>query len=450
MDRRLPYVYVPGEYEKLERLVEDELDERNQSGFETKALVSRFESARAHRNKASLELILSDIESCSRSAGFPYVEPLALDSIKAERPDTVPEWEVTLSDEGLLDRIYGAWLGRCAGNMLGRPVENWSRAEIEERLKLSGDFPVSHYFAPIDPVPPEASPWLKEHLENQSKAHDLLGQIDGMVRDDDIDYTIIGLHILETFGIDFTTEQVGSAWLDLFPFKKVHTAERVAYINLVNNLKPPTCATHHNPYREWIGAQIRADMWGYVSPGKPQAAADLAYRDALLSHTANGAYGEMLVSAMISAALATDDVEAIAQAGLSVIPARSRLAEAVKNMLGWSREYSTWQEAWQKLNEAYGNYHPVHTINNAAVVLLALLFGKGDFQQSIAISVMAGFDTDCNGATVGSLLGIMLGAKALPAKWIEPLKDRVESFVAGYSGSRLSDLAARTARHVRL
>lgn len=89
----------------------------------------------------------------------------------------------------------------------------------------------------------------------------LAGHINRMVRDDDIDYTIINLHILEKYGLKFTTMDVGEAWLSLLPYLQVYTAERVAYRNLVNGLKPPETATYMNPYREWIGTQIRADMW---------------------------------------------------------------------------------------------------------------------------------------------------------------------------------------------
>jgi ADP-ribosylglycohydrolase len=149
---------------------------------------------------------------------------------------------------------------------------------------------------------------------------------------------------------------------------------------------------------------------------------------------------------MISAAFATDDVEEIVQAGLSVIPRNSRLAEAVKDVLNWSVEFDDWRDTLSKIYERYGSYHPVHTVNNAAVVLMGLLYSGGDYGKSIAVSVMGGLDTDCNGATVGSILGVILGAEALPERWVKPLNDLVESYVMGYNGSRVSELAERTFR----
>jgi ADP-ribosylglycohydrolase len=176
----------------------------------------------------------------------------------------------------------------------------------------------------------------------------------------------------------------------------------------------------------------------------PELGAGLAYKDASLSHVKNGIYGEMFVSAMISAAFTTSNIEEIIDVGLSEIPSRSRLAEAVKNVVAWSKENVDWRDTWQKINTRYGHYHGVHTINNAALVLLGLLYGESDYGKSIAISVMGGWDTDCNGATTGSILGVMLGAEKLPEKWVGPLNNIVESYVVGYNNSQISDLAERT------
>jgi hypothetical protein len=154
------------------------------------------------------------------------------------------------------------------------------------------------------------------------------GRIRSVARDDDIDYTILGLHLLETHGFGFGPREVGAEWLDHLPFTRTYTAERVAYRNLVQGLHPPQTATYRNPYREWIGAQIRADIWGHVSPGSPRQAATLAFRDAAVSHTANGIYGEMWSAALIAACFAAADLAGALATSLEHIPPRSRLAEA--------------------------------------------------------------------------------------------------------------------------
>lgn len=434
---------------ELKQLLNDEIVQRREEGCNITEVERRL-SESDQRNVTELEGFLKELEGCRLKPDFHYNEPSDLERIKAERPKEPERMKIDLSDNELYDKIYGGWLGRCAGCLLGKPVEGLNKEQIEEWLRIADAYPLKHYFPPIHELPKDAPNWLKTRLSfigemtKKMKRGVLRGQINRMARDDDIDYTIIGLHILENYGPDFTTMNVGETWLYLLPYWQAYTAERAAYRNLVNGLLPPKSATYMNPHREWIGAQIRADMWGYVTPGMPSLGAELAYRDARLSHVKNGIYGEMFVSAMISAAFTTNNIENIIETGLSVIPKKSRLAEAVKDVVAWIKEFSNWKDTWNKIFEKYGHYHFVHTINNAAIVLMGLLYGGGNYEKSITISVMGGLDTDCNGATTGSILGVMLGAYALPDKWVKLLNDRVESFVIGYYNSQISDLAKRT------
>ena len=427
-------------YDDLERLVRDEVRQREEEGYDVSEIMFSLAEIKG-RDYSSLKAIMENLSKLKLKPDFPYKEPSEIAEIRNERPKGPREITADLSDGELLNKIRGGWLGRCAGCLLGKPVEGLSKEQIEKWLKIADAYPLDDYFPPLSDLPRDAAEWLKSR---GSRLEVLRGHIDHMVRDDDIDYTIINLHILKTHGFEFTTEDVGKAWLSNLPFLRVYTAERAAYRNLVNGLVPPETATYMNPYREWIGAQIRADMWGYVAPGMPEYGAELAFRDARLSHVKNGIYGEMFISAMISAAFATSDIEELINIGLSEIPAESRLSEAVKDVIEWRKKFSDWRESWKRINEKYGRYHRVHTINNAALVLLGLLYGEGDFERSITISVMGGWDTDCNGATAGSILGVMLGADRMPKKWIAPLNDRIESFVIGYNNSRISDLAEHT------
>ncbi|MEX2705453.1 MAG: ADP-ribosylglycohydrolase family protein [Candidatus Freyrarchaeum guaymaensis] len=428
--------------EELERLVADEITQRREEGYDVAEIEKRFTGRKEEVNRSELEGFLRDLEMCRLRPDFPYRESVDLSAIRADRPDGPRSMDFELLERELLDKIYGGWLGRCAGCLLGKPVEFLSGEQIEEWLRRADAYPLRNYFPPL-PETGDAPDWLKHRLLNPTV---LLGNIDGMPRDDDVDYTILNLHVLETMGLDFTMADVGTVWLTKLPYLMVYTAERAAYRNLVNGLNPPETAIFMNPYREWIGAQIRADMWGYVTPGRPELGAELAYKDASLSHTKNGAYGEMFVSAMLSAAFATGDIEEIIRIGLSEIPRQSRLAEAVRDTVGWSKKHGDWRSTWERIMEKYGHYSPVHTIDNAALVLMGLLYGEGDYEKSVTISVMGGLDTDCNGATTGSILGVILGAENLPKKWVEPLNDRVESFVTGFNNSRISHLAERTLR----
>lgn len=426
------------EYNELISLIKSEIIQRREEGCDVKMIKEQIESAlRLSDGMKGIELynILHNLKSIEPMEDFPYVEPSTLKEIRAERPDGPRRVELKLSDEELFDRIYGAWLGRSAGCALGKPVEGWHKEKIESYLKFADAYPLDDYFPAVEGHP--------EGYQVRS-GNCTRGNVKYMARDDDMDYTILGLHILETHGLDFTMQNVADTWLNRMPYHLVYTAERVAYRNLVNGIRPPESAMHNNPFREWIGAQIRADAWGYVTPGYPEKAAEFAFQDAAVSHVKNGIYGEMLIAAMLAATFITNNIEEVLEIGLSEIPAKCRLASAMKDTLAWSKECNSWQNAWEKINEKYCHYHRVHTINNAAMVLMGLLYAQGDYEKSITISVMGGWDTDCTGATAGSIAGAMLGAKNLPAKWVKPLNDKIFSAVRDFNECKISELAKRT------
>ncbi|MBI2297414.1 MAG: ADP-ribosylglycohydrolase family protein [Armatimonadetes bacterium] len=351
-------------------------------------------------------------------------EPSSLEAIRALRPDGPRRMSV--DGAALADRVHGALLGRIAGCQLGKPVEGWHKTAIDAYLDAAGESEIREYLPLLETVP--------DGVRKLGCQECTRGRLHGASRDDD-------LIMLGRKGAAVSPGDVADGWLDLLPFGKVYTAERVAYRNLVAGLRPTASATYRNPYREWIGAQIRADGWAYAAAGCPELAAELAWRDAVVSHVKNGIYGEMLFAAMIAAAFATDDVEEAILAGVAEIPGDCRLAACVHDMLAWRRDEPTWRGCWDRLNERYGHYHGVHTINNAALVLLGLLYGEQDLGATVGIAVHGGWDTDCNGATAGSVLGAMLGARALPAQWVDPLDGRVASALFGYADNRIEDLA---------
>jgi ADP-ribosylglycohydrolase len=421
----------------LRDLVAGELAQRRESGYDVSGLQTAVEAALGD-GSAPLDELLDRLEQAPRLEDWPYEEPSQQEEILARLPETPPT-SPRLEEAQLRERLLGAWLGRCAGCTLGKPVEGWTHDQIRRYLEQAGGYPLRDYLPVLEPAP--------EGLELRACWPETTrGRVRFMARDDDIDYTILGLHILERHGLGFGSRDVAAEWLDHLPFTRTYTAERVAYRNLVLGLHPPETATCRNPYREWIGAQIRGDMWGYVSPGNPRQAATLAFRDAAVSHTANGIYGEMWSAALIAACLVAPDVRSALVVSLEHIPPRARLTEALRQVLDLHASGLDWPDARDEIEARYGHYGWVHTINNAAVVAAGLLWGDGDFARTVGLVVQAGWDTDSNGATAGSVYGALHGATALPSAWVDPLGDLVHSAIAGFDNARISDLAERTLR----
>jgi len=418
----------------LERkLIKAELKQRQEEGCDIEEISGRIAVALdGEIDEDELCTLYDELMALPVDSAFPFIEPSSLEEIRAQRPNAPRKLDMELDDDALYDRIYGAWLGRAAGCALGKPVEGWPKARIDKYLAEADALPLDNYLPFIESVIP------KVHIPSTRD------NIHYMDRDDDMDFPILGLLALEQKGAMMSSRTIANTWLSKMPFGLTYTAESAAYRNFVLSIWPPESAQYRNPFREWIGAQIRADIFAYVAPGWPEKAAELAYRDAAISHDKNGTYGEMFVAAMIAATFVYTSTEEIVAAGLGEIPANCRLAEAVRNTLSWCREEEEWEAAWEKINEHYGHYHGVHTINNAALVVMGLYYGDKDFEKGIVTTVRAGWDTDCTGATVGSILGVKVGAEALPHKWVGVLNDRLISAVKGENDNKISDLARRT------
>ncbi len=383
---------------------------------------------------------------------YPFREPSDIGRIRRARKDRPHMPAMKLGREALVEKAYGAWLGRACGCLLGKPVECRQRLQIENYLKSQDRWPLEHYFSANATEEALAAANLKAEGNPC-----LLENITCMVEDDDTNYTTVGLALIEQKGFAFTPADMGHFWLLNMPILHVCTAERVAYRNLVNLYPTPgldgkvegrfSTATFRNPYREWIGAQIRADFFGYCCPGDPQTAAELAWRDASISHIKNGIYGEMWVAAMLAAAYVINDVETVIRAGLGEIPAASRLHKDIETVFEWRRAGMTYEDAVAALHKQWNekfNHHWCHTNSNAQVVAMALLWGDRDYGRTICYAVMPGFDTDCNGATAGSVLGMMLGRAGIPARWADPINDTLLTGVHGYHSVKLADMAAKT------
>ena len=389
------------------------------------------------------DALFKTVDSLPIKKDYDFVEPNDYNAIKTLSDGCSREGDYTAPDgEILLDKVKGGWYGRICGCYLGKPVECILMPDMKKILTRTDNYPLQRYIDLEDIEKIDLS-----DITYPIKTRAYPKNYNKMPSDDDTNYMLIAYEVLKRYGRDFTSADVAEVWLSTQTKYAYCTAERVAYINLINGFVPPESGEYKNAYREWIGAQIRSDFYGYINPGDPVTAAEMAYRDARVSHVKNGIYGSMWVAAMIAEAYVTDDVKRIIQAGLSQIPSSSRLHKAVTNIIamhekGVSAEccISDIRTRW---NEEF-SYNWCHTISNAEIVAAALLYGNKDYGKSVCLAVGACFDTDCNGATVGSVLGTALGYNAIPEYWKNRVHDTLESTLMGYNSVSISDMAENT------
>jgi ADP-ribosylglycohydrolase len=422
-------------------LVHDELRQRIESGYDVSGIEADL-AATPSDDLDRLETLYLALINTRRRSDWAYQEPETLDGIL----DAMPAGSLDVTDllrpppAQLANRILGGWLGRIAGCNLGKPVENgdlWTPARIRAYLELADAYPLRDYIPALDPMPDG----FQFHRSWPETTH---GRLRGSARDDDIDYSILGLWCLEQYGFELAPGLVANAWLSFLPYLQVFTAERAVLVNLLHNVPIALAGEMRNPYREWIGALIRADVFGWTLPGRPGDAARLAYSDASLSHRCNGIYAAMWAAALVSLAGVAVTVQEAVEKSLDYVPARTRLAEALNDVHDLYRTGSTWEAAVEEIRARFDRYSWVHSINNACLITAGLLWGEGDFTATVGLTVQGGWDTDSNGATAGSVIGAVLGSDQLPRHFTEPLDDRTRSAVFGFDNSRISDLARRT------
>ena len=389
------------------------------------------EAAQAmQRSLDALQALPIDMELARR-------EPNDLAEIKRLRPDGPRRmWSHFRANE-YHERLQGALLGRFAGCTLGVPVEFWSIEQMQSwAAEIGDDFPPTNYWSQV------TNP---HHIQYNVSRRDAYtrGNMHYVPVDDDVTYTLLGLLIAEDYGIDFTVDQVGKAWVQYLPM--ACTAEKVALENLQQGVPAVRAAEVNNPYREWIGADIRADPWGYLAPGFPEYAADMAYRDACISHRRNGIYGEMYFSAVIAAAFAVDHPLEALKIGLTEIPEECALAQAVQWALDVAPSISCYREADTAVKEHFAGMNGVHTIINACLTIWGLTIGGVDFTRVISETVAMGMDNDCTTATAGSIVGAIVGKRGIPEYWYANFNDTVHSYITGHPTFAISDLLSRFA-----
>jgi ADP-ribosylglycohydrolase len=454
------------------RLLAEEIIQRRDEGADIPAaLLRRFAALHPQAdawNQGAADALWAELDALPEDAALAAAEPNDLAGIRALRPEGPRDLRWSPGEDELLDRLHGAWTGRCVGCALGKPVEGMGmavrdgasvgRADIRRYLGNRGEWPLRDYFS---------ARAVGDGMEIGCPASTREG-IAYMEPDDDIHYSLTGMGVVEQHGPEFTWEDVARWWCERIPVAAICTAERQAVLNWLGRsvhyrgqvaATPAFTRRHRNPYREWIGAQIRSDGWAWVCAGQPALAAEFAWRDAQWTHERNGIYGAMFFAAMQAAAFCVHDARELVAIGLAEIPRDCRLARVVRATVGWCAQDAGWEDTVARVEAMCAtlsrSHHggplarpfmsPVHTINNAAFCVAALIHGRLDSRAATTIAVMAGADTDCNGASVGSIAGAACGRKRFDPGLAAPLHDTIRPSLIGFQEVTMAQLARRTA-----
>jgi len=323
------------------------------------------------------------------------------------------------------DRMEGAWIGQMVGVAWGTPTE----------------FRFNSVIIPADKVPKWASDFPLRMAYNN----------------DDLYVEMTFLRTLEQHGLDASPRQAGIDFAN--SEYQLWCANLAGRNNLRMGIAPPDCShPKYNNRANDIDYQIEADYAGIISPGCPQEVVRLGGVFGRLMNYGDGVWAGEFIGALYAEAFFTDDVNRLLDAGLKAIPAESDYARMVRNVRAWHKEFpDDWTKAWEKVHATYekaknpalrDSNGGIDVRLNGACIILGLLYGNGDLDLSMEISMRCGWDSDCNPSNVGGILMCARGARALPAKYTEKLDlDKPFTYTA-YTPRKLYAVCEKLARQV--
>jgi hypothetical protein len=344
------------------------------------------------------------------------------------------------------DKVRGYWIGQISGNFLGRETEG-NYVTISNPAQTIYYSPYGGYITGIC----EPDNYSDCHVNSQT--------------DDDHSIEWVDLWMLETYGLDITNQQIKQSWLDHIN-TAIWFANRWAYELMAGNWVPslPSCssvtsctpsmelcvtpvpetgcippfsgAINYNPFYDYIDSQIEIELFGVIAPGMKNVSSFYSDKFARVTNDDFSVDYAKFYAMMYSEAFFEDDINKIIENVEREFPTESRVHEIITDVQGWYLTYPNWRDTRNRIYnkyytqefEQYGQNRPaftfwVHSTSNFALTIMALLYSQGDFDTGIQISVLAGMDNDCNGATTAGLLGALVGAHDIPNKWKVPIRD---------------------------
>ncbi len=340
-----------------------------------------------------------------------------------------------------LDKVQGAWMGKMIGVTFGAPWEfryqnvpigfditDWPLSDTRMKEYLERAATPPDQWAPATTREEAKKVYInQDFVEHSAKTHPSYGCPDN----DDLYINMLFLYCLRRYGIDVEPVTVAREWAA--KIKRVWHANEAGLENIKKGIMPPMSGhPKYNLHADDIDFQIEADVFGMISPGLPQVSNKFGERMGHIMNYGDGVYGGMFIAAMYTQAFFAKNIREVVEQGLKAIPAQSLYAQLISDVMRWhDANPNDWEKTWTLLQEKWGNadhcpegYQKPFNIDaklNGGYVVMGLLYGNGDWWKTLNFATRCGQDADCNPANAAGILGTLLGARAIPAEYREPL-----------------------------
>jgi len=321
------------------------------------------------------------------------------------------------------DKMKAGWVGQIAGVCWGAPTE----------------------FRWRDKIIPEADmPKWRPEMINEA-----FGQ-------DDLYVEMTFLRSLEEYGLDVSIRQAGIDFANSgYPLWCANNAGRT---NLRAGIAPPDSShPKFNKCPNDIDYQIEADYSGLIAPGMPNVPIALGQKFGRLMNYGDGIYGGIFVGGMYTEAFFEDDILKIIDAGLKCIPHDSQYAEMVRDIVAWYKANpDDWEATWNLCQKKYredpeyqkASNGGIDVKINGAYILIGMLYGKGDLDQTIIISTRCGQDSDCNPSNAAGVIFMPVGFSKLPPRFTEKLNYEKKFDFTAYNIPELLAVCEKLTREI--
>ncbi len=302
----------------------------------------------------------------------------------------------TVTAEAYLDKLRGMWFGQLIGNHTGAAFEG--------------------LYCTREAAPDDSFAWVVKTSAG-----------DPWLGDDDTAFEYLYLHVLETYGLAPTDAQIQWEWEAHVPLAGIYIANLQAKYLMNHGVQVPATGSYRlNMHAYAIDSQITTESLGALSPGQRQWARDAVQRFAGVTNEGFARHAAEFYGTMYAAAGFESDVHTIVALGQGGIPVSSRTWRVVQDVCDWYTAdmldgVPDWRATRRQIydrycgGQAHGRYRGwIESTVNVAMTTLALLYGEGDFEQTVRIAVLSGFDADCNAPTAGGLIGLVRGYTNLP------------------------------------
>lgn len=342
--------------------------------------------------------------------------------------------KLKISQVELRDKISGYWIGQLVGNYMGFPFES---TYVEESIPVFID---RYYQFNSD------SSLAINRYDLRGYCAIVANWLQGAFSDDDTDIEFVTLHAVEKYGLDINYQEITDMWVAHIN-RNIWCANREARKLMSQGYLPPaTGSKRHNSEWHQIDPQLVNEIWSMFYPGMIDASVERAEWAARITNDDWGTHPTIAYAAMYSAAVFEDDVNKLVELACHFVPGDSPFSEGMRDVIKWHEMHEDWRSTRDLIFDKYFVYEnetfevPVSvasSLSNGLMGIMALLYGKGDFVQTVGIAVSAGLDCDNQAATCGGLIGVIHGASAIPddltlglgyQMWHKPFNDTYINF----------------------